>query len=142
MWWTTHRDDLERRRATVRAVHRTREVAEACVRARDRDSVVAAVAAGLADVLALDGCWFEPGPSAGDLPELRDDGEASLRVQARGRGGAVLPALIAVPVAGATEQLGRFVLESRSPDGVSIERRVLAFTMAQLVAVSAAVRAG
>ena len=141
-WWSPHSADLDRRRATVHAVHRMRAVVDECAVARDRDAVVASIAAGLVDVLDLAGCWFEPGAIPHDLPELGPDGDVSLRVQGRVRGGAVLPALVAITVAAGDEPIGRFVLEGRADVGLSIERRVLAFAMAQVVAVSAVIRAG
>jgi hypothetical protein len=94
------------------------------------------VAAGLVDLLGLHACWFEPGPSVADLPELTPDGEVTARVQHRVDAGLVLPPLVALPVLGPNEPIGRFVLEANATTGLSAERRLLAFAASRVVALA------
>lgn len=138
----THRADLERRRSTLRATRRLISLIEECSALDDADAVPERIAAGLVDVLQLEGCWFEAGENVPGLPELTRDGNVTARVQRRVRGGLALPPLVAIPVQGREGPIGRFMLEADESVGLSPERRHVAVAMAQLAAVARPARGG
>jgi hypothetical protein len=132
----THRADLERRRSTLRASRRLIALLEEFSALDDADTVAERVAAGLVDVLQLQGCWFEAGETVRGVPEMSRDGYVPARVQRRVGGGLALPPLVAMPVQGPEGPIGRFMLEADESVGLSPERRHVAVAMAQLVAVA------
>mgnify|MGYP000471635607 CR=1 FL=1 len=124
----------------MRAIRTAQRAVAAAVDAGDLESAAAEVSEALVGILGLRACWFEAGATAPDLPELRPDGDVDLLVQRHVRGGLGLPPLLTVPVRVGGEVVGRFVLESDPDVGISVERRVLASALADVVAVRAARR--
>jgi len=134
----TRRAELERRKATLRAIRRLRAVLDECADLHDVDALADSVARGLVDVLELHGCWFEPAPADRDLPEIGPDGDVTSRVRHRITGGRVLPPLVAVPVNTSHGAAGRFVLEANAAVGLSPERRHIALAVVQVCALAMA----
>lgn len=133
--------DLERRRDTMRSVRRLHRLIDDCQTAEGLDALTNAVAAALTETLHLRGCWYEPAPVSGDIPEIDANGDVTARVQHRVRGeGLALPPLVALPVAHRQDRLGRFVLEADPALGITPERRVIAVAMADVAALAADIR--
>jgi hypothetical protein len=103
--------------------------------------VVELVGRQIGDVLDLDGCRFDAGPSHRDRPRLQADGSITWRGRSVDVDREGLPTLdvIELPVASAGVDRGRYLLTStskvRRPD---LERRQVAVTLAEQAAAAVA----
>jgi hypothetical protein len=103
--------------------------------------VVELVGRQIGDVLDLDGCRFDTGPSHRDRPRLQADGSITWRGRLVDVDREGLPTLdvTELPVASAGADRGRYLLTStskvRRPD---LERRLVAVTLAEQAAAAAA----
>jgi K+-sensing histidine kinase KdpD len=112
---------------------RIRVAADLLAGSRTSDDLLAHVSSQLVDVLGLKACQFEPGPSAGKLPQLAPDGSltwAETRWDVEEFG---LPdQRIELPARHAGRVQGRFLLEPTPGTAPSLESRLVALMLANV----------
>jgi hypothetical protein len=140
-WAARLRARLHDEREQMRRLQRVAELA-AIAEPDSLDALTDHVAAELQTVLRLRDCWFERPPHLGRFPVLDRVGDVEATVSHHRAEGLVLPADgVELPVVGAGRVLGRFVLIPQPRTGVSLERRLVAVTMADQVGAALAWRA-
>jgi len=98
------------------------------------DDLVLAVTAELIETLDLQNCWFERPPFIAGLPRIERSGVIEASEHRYANGEFELPREgVALPVVGAGQTVGRFVLIPTPGVGVSKERRLSAVALADQV---------
>jgi hypothetical protein len=125
------------RRDEVRRIYR---IAEQAAHGDDVSDVIMASQAELLGLLGLRDCRFEAPPFSTALDRIERDGLVSWsEYRLRGSGFELPAAGVELPVRGQGRVLGRFVLEPTPAVGVSLEQRVVAVALADLVGLALAV---
>lgn len=118
-------------RGEIQRIHR---VADSAATGADPADVIMSAQAELTDLLRLRNCRFEAPPFRLQLTTLDRSGLFPTTEHRLQRGGFELPADgVALPVMGRGQVLGRFTLEPTPGTGVSLEERVVAVAIADLV---------
>ncbi len=123
------KDRLRDDQSQLRRLHRVATLAASGTK-DDRDLVLS-VAAELIDTLRLDDCRFESPPFLTELPHLELDGAAGRSLPRIRRRGYRLPAAgVDLRIVGQRGIVGRFVLVPGAGDPVSVERLLVAVSLA------------
>lgn len=140
-WATRQHEAISASRGEVHRIHR---VAERLAAEPVDAGVLVAVQAELTALLSLRDCHFEARPYTHSLPQLDHNGTFAVRPRdmVYAHGGFELPAGgVAVPVRSGGTEVGRLVLEPTAGVGVSLEQRLVAVVLADLLGAAAPVGA-
>ena len=120
-----------------RELSRVHRVARLAADGEAVDDLISAVAAELTATLELHRCWFERPPFVGTYPTLEQTGAVTgQQVQVFTRNGFELPNEgVQLPVMVNDQIVGRYVLVPTPGHGISLERRLVAITLADQLSV-------
>ncbi len=115
-------------------IRRIYRVAELAARGEEASDVIMAAQAELSGLLHLRDCRFEAPPFAGSLDRLERNGATTERRHLFRKSGIELPENgVELPVLGRGHVVGRFILTPLPGIGVSLEERVVAVAVSDLV---------